>query len=59
MVNMGYCRFENTFKDLDDCYEHMDDTVEDPESKARRKIIELSVIIALEYGEEVGHPVKE
>ena len=25
MPNMSYCRFENTFKDLQDCFENLDD----------------------------------
>jgi hypothetical protein len=25
MSNMSYCRFENTYKDLEDCLEHLED----------------------------------
>jgi len=69
MGNMSYCRFENTLDDLRDCYENMDNehisTIED---KARDKLINLCVDIALDYGciverptfvDEVNQPVIE
>lgn len=50
--NMGYVRFENTLRDLQDCYEHMDDDLMDSESEAeaRREMIELCQAIAASYG---------
>lgn len=58
--NMGYVRFENTYKDLKDCYDHLDDEVENTdnagdedgisisEDNYRRKLIELCKDIANE-----------
>lgn len=28
-MNMDYCRFENTAKDIDDCLEHIDTPIEE------------------------------
>ncbi len=42
MANMSYCRFENTFKDLQDCYDNMDvDKLSESEIKYKEKLIEL------------------
>lgn len=54
MSNMSHCRWRNTREDLQDCYEHIDDKIDDQdESFARRKIIELCVDIADDYRDEV------
>ena len=52
MSNMGYCRFQNTFSDLNDCYENIDDTEEmsEEELSARKRLIKLCAEIALDYG---------
>ena len=54
MPNMSYCRFENTYPDLRDCYESMDDTekLSLDEQKYRKRMIELCCQIAAEYGEQ-------
>ena len=55
MGNMSYVRFENTYRDLQDCYLHMDE-VEDLSSlevKYRLWLIKLCVDIANEYAEEL------
>lgn len=55
MPNMNYCRFGNTANDLEDCYEHMEDSVEELsefEKKARTKLIDLCIDIAFDYGEK-------
>lgn len=54
MSNMSYCRFENTLKDLDDCYENMGDDLSDSptEEQARKELIELCKSIVEEYGED-------
>ena len=53
MGNMSYCRFENTLKDLRDCYENMEDTgMSSTEKSARQKLIELCDDIATEFIEE-------
>lgn len=63
MPNMSYCRFQNTVSDLRDCrdalYEHDADTLSEDEQKARRRLIELCVEIAVDYGEEIGKAVVE
>ena len=54
MGNMGYCRFENTLEDLQDCYKHMDEKdFDESEDKARKRMIALCVDIALDYGHKV------
>jgi hypothetical protein len=58
VANMGYCRFENTAKDLLDCLGYLDDEPKSvSEKKARRKIIEMAVEIARDYGDEIGEEV--
>lgn len=60
MSNMSHCRFENTYRDLQDCHEALSevDSIEDLEEEANqyekkyiRKLIELCKDIAEEYGE--------
>lgn len=42
MSNMGYCRFENTYLDLDDCFEHIeDDDLSENEQAYRKQLISL------------------
>jgi len=51
---MGYCRFQNTVQDLNDCYDHMDDdALSDEEKRARRRLIRMAIRIADCYGDEV------
>lgn len=59
MANMGYCRFENTLSDLQDCLEHMQDKLSGKEARARRELLALCQEIAdlvseddLDEGEE-------
>ena len=54
MSNMAYCRFQNTLIDLLDCFEHMDETdgLSKEESKARKRIIEISKDIIESFEEE-------
>lgn len=59
MGNMGYCRFENTASDLEDCYDHIDDSeLSESESEARQGLIKMCVDIACDYGHEVGNAVE-
>ena len=52
MVNMSYCRFENTVGDLEDCYDHMDDgDLSKFEEQARERLIKICVDIARDYGD--------
>lgn len=61
MGNMSYCRFENTFGDLEECYNALCDAgsikaVEQDagqyEKKYIRKLVELCKDIVDEFGEE-------
>ena len=50
MPNMSYCRFENTLKDLRDCYYNMDDdNLSETEFNCRKQMIELCQSIADEF----------
>ena len=50
MANMSYCRFENTLRDLRDCYDNMDDNdLSESEFFMRKRMIELCMDIANEY----------
>lgn len=52
-MNMSYCRFENTYRDLCDCEEHMNDTdLSESEKKFRRRIIEECLGIVQQYDVE-------
>jgi len=52
MGNMSYCRFQNTLEDLKDCEENMDDDLGEDEARARKRLIDVCVSIAADYGEE-------
>lgn len=56
MANMSYCRFRNTFEDLLDCYENMDDNPLDDEKKYRYKLLQLCDQIARDFVVE-GEPI--
>jgi hypothetical protein len=46
MANMSYCRFENTYHDLNDCYRNIDDTdLSETEARFRKRLIELCQLI--------------
>lgn len=58
MGNMSYCRFENTLKDLRDCYNHMgDDDLSETEETARLQMIRLCKEIVEDFGDEVEEVV--
>jgi hypothetical protein len=60
MANMGYCRFENTARDVQDCFDHLDDdNLSEREKKCRRELIDWAVDIACGYGEEVDRECEE
>jgi len=55
MGNMDYCKFRNTYSDLGFCYDDMNNEELSPEeAQARKRLIELCVAIAEEYGQEVA-----
>lgn len=47
---MSYCRFENTYDDLQDCFDHMDEDVSESEEAYRQHMIKLCEEIARYYG---------
>lgn len=58
---MSYCRFENTFRDLQDCHNALCEagSIEDVENEANeyekkfvRKLVELCKEIADDFGDE-------
>ena len=54
MSNMSYCRFENTYHDLQDCQDNMDnDELSPTEEEYQNKLIDLCVEIALDHGENI------
>jgi hypothetical protein len=62
MSNMSYCRFENTVADLEDCFDHMDENMDDKsdlEQRAGKKLIDLCCDIALDYSSEVQREIEE
>ena len=60
MANMSYVRFENTFKNLKDCYEHLDDDdYSASEQEAREDLIDLCVKIADEFEETDEDNIEE
>ena len=53
MSNMGYCRFQNTVNDLEDCQEHIfDDDLSKDEEKARRRLIQICKDIVSNVGND-------
>jgi len=54
MSNMSYCRFGNTSKDLDDCFENWNETEEEElsesEKEGKDRILQLCRDIINEYG---------
>ena len=52
MSNMGYCRFRNTLPDLEDCAEHLRDSVETEEGRARQQLIDVCREIAAQFPED-------
>jgi len=53
MSNMSYCRFENTWKDLVDCREALDNNEElsESEQEYKERLISLCEDIGVDYGE--------
>jgi len=50
--NMSYCRFENTYRDLQDCYQNMDNNLSETEKEYRKKIIDLCKDIVDDFGDD-------
>ncbi len=53
MANMGYCRFENTVPDLEDCQEHLfDEDLSPEEERSRNALIRICKEIATDFEED-------
>ena len=52
---MSYCRYENTLKDLRDCYDHMDEPIaNEREERARDELVALCNLLASDYDDSYG-----
>jgi len=52
MANMSYCRFENTYRDLVDCYDNLNDSLDGDEARYRERLVELCQSIVDEFSPE-------
>jgi len=53
MSNMGYCRFQNTINDLEDCYDHFgDEDISKEEFRAKQRMFRICKDIVEEYSED-------
>jgi hypothetical protein len=52
MANMSYCRFANTYQDLRDCFENMEEELSEEEEKYKARLIKLCKQIIDNYCEE-------
>ncbi len=51
MSNMGYCRFENTYDDLRDCFDNWSErTLSESEERYQAALVKLCEQIAHYYG---------
>ena len=57
MANMSYCRFQNTYSDLQDCYEALEengfDELSDSEKKYAIRLVKICRDISDEFIDEV------
>ncbi len=53
MANMSYCRFENTYRDLQDCYRNVNKSLSKDEAYYREKLLRLCEDILSEYDPEL------
>ena len=49
MSNMSYCRFRNTYTDLKECEEYLDDDFSEEELEYRTKLLKLCKRITDRY----------
>lgn len=55
MANMSYCRFENTYRALRDCEDHMTDPTNATDREYRQKLVQTCADILRELGIDVPH----
>ncbi len=61
MANMKHCMFENTYNDLQDCYErlgesgvqYLEENANQYEKKYIKKLVQLCIDISEEFGDEL------
>ena len=49
MPNMSYCRFENTYRDLLDCLDNMNEQLSESEAGYRERLVDICKEIVNEY----------
>ena len=49
MANMSYCRFENTYRALQDCYYNIDEDLSESEHMYREQLVDLCKRVVEEY----------
>ena len=54
MANMSYCRFQNTSRDLHDCYENLDAKLSEDEREARTRLIRTCAKVLIFAGVEIS-----
>lgn len=54
MANMSYCRFQNTSRDLHDCYEHLDAKLSEDEREARNRLVRTCAKVLIFAGVEIS-----
>ena len=61
MGNMSYCRFENTWGDLEECSEALQSgkDLSDSETRCRDNLIDLCCDLAEEFGHIIGRDMVE
>lgn len=47
---MSYCRFQNTYRDLQDCYEHWEENLSKEEQSAQNRLLDRCEKIVEYYG---------
>ena len=52
MANMSYCRFENTYRDLVDCYDNLNGSLSERESRYRERLVEMCQSIIDDFSPE-------
>jgi hypothetical protein len=51
MANMSYCRFQNTYNDLYDCYNNINEQLSSSEHSYRQRLVAMCQSIIDEYDE--------
>ena len=59
-MNMSYCRFENTVRDMWDCQDHVwDSELSETEKHFRQAFIEICREVASEFPEDLNYEEEE